>query len=1378
MKKLLPLLFALLFIPFVSHAAIAVPWLATSTDPGYIQPNPINGNNPFLKILSIATSTFSNGINLPAGGCFAIGGVCITGSGGGSGTVTQVNTTYPVTGGPITTTGTIALAFGTTTANTWSQLQTFTSGLISQASSTISALHLGTPLEVASGGTASSTLSGILKGNGTGQVQTAVAGTDYVVPASPFTTGSIPFANSSGQLTQDNSSLFYDAVDKRVGIGTNLPSQSLSIAAPNSNNWAQLDRTNTSFESAFQWTTGGAPNFFLGLRNVSPATGLHMYDYTLGRDVMVLNAAGDIEWNQGGNFVIDNLNGTGSRMVVASALGALSTQAIPTGTVTSVSGTYPVQSTGGATPVVSLAFGTTTSNTWAGTQTFTNPITIGTLTGPLQAVSGVVSASSSLSVGYGGTGSTTSLGGILAGNGFNGIKSAIIGTGLAYDGTTLSATGGTGSGLATSAPIASSNLLAYSSVGAGSAYGVATSTLSASAPLTGSFTQVGMGGAIGCTTAASGVAGCLNSTDWATFNNKISSTSLSATAPLNYTPATGAFTITQAGTAANGYLSSTDWNTFNMKVATSAAETAGQVAIWGTTNGSPAKLYSLATTSESITGPFNIPATYGKLVGGSGSITYWGLSTTSNLTQGQLLYNTTGGNGVASVATTSVSCSGTIACTTFAALGASPITITSTFGYPFYTLTNYGTTTQATGTPVTLAGGFTSSSSATIASSTAWQLLLTDNSTFGGYALRAAHGNFYIASTSVSNATSTPLTSLTIAATTTGSLIGINTPTPRATLDIYEQNGVGASPSILLGGNAGGDTDFWISRITDNDGTSNDFLRIGTGTVPGLLPVFTINNSGNVGINVLTPNARLDVGGFINTDQFSGYNQGGNLLAYASTTNQDTIFGLKAGGNNATTSATVGNNSVFGYQAGSGITTGTGNTMIGEESGLGITTSGSNTGLGFNAVWKYNGGFNTAVGYNSMGSSGTGSTNTAIGYDSLTSVSSGSSNLAVGSLTLTSNTTGDHNSAIGNGALGSNTSGSTNVGIGNSSLSGVNTGWGNIGIGSNDISGAKNTITSGNNNLAIGNDVQFPSATANNQFNLGNILFGTLPATTTNTTFTLPTTGSIGIGTSSPGAKFAIQANNGDTATSLFQIGSSTASATTTLFNVLNTGNVGIGTTSPFGELSLNAPAGNTVPEFVIGSSTGTIFSVSSNNQTLVGIGTTSPWRGLSVATTAAFSGLVANSGGNALCLNPTTFEAENAGTQACTISSIRFKTNVEPFTGTEALSILKDIDSYSYDYKKGYYSPEDSPLGYGPIAEYVLKTHPELVDKKYDGTAGDLFWNKITGLNTAAINQLQIEIQNIKVGKAVRSAEENWQWGAIALLVFWNVYLTLRRKK
>lgn len=81
----------------------------------------------------------------------------------------------------------------------------------------------------------------------------------------------------------------------------------------------------------------------------------------------------------------------------------------------------------------------------------------------------------------------------------------------------------TGSGLSTTTPISPGNLLAYSATGAGSTYGTATSTLNATSPLTGSFTQVGSGGALGIQVANTSQNGYLSSTDWNTFNGKVSS---------------------------------------------------------------------------------------------------------------------------------------------------------------------------------------------------------------------------------------------------------------------------------------------------------------------------------------------------------------------------------------------------------------------------------------------------------------------------------------------------------------------------------------------------------------------------------------------------------------------------------------------------------------------------------------------------------------------------------------------------------------------------------------------------------------------------------------------------------------------------------------
>jgi hypothetical protein len=110
-----------------------------------------------LSVRGSATSTFAAGIDLSSG-CYAIGGNCLTQS---AGTVTSISGSggtsgLTLTGGPITTSGT---------------------------------LTLGGTLAAADGGTGSSTLSGILKGNGTGAVASATGDTDYQRPITLTTTG-------------------------------------------------------------------------------------------------------------------------------------------------------------------------------------------------------------------------------------------------------------------------------------------------------------------------------------------------------------------------------------------------------------------------------------------------------------------------------------------------------------------------------------------------------------------------------------------------------------------------------------------------------------------------------------------------------------------------------------------------------------------------------------------------------------------------------------------------------------------------------------------------------------------------------------------------------------------------------------------------------------------------------------------------------------------------------------------------------------------------------------------------------------------------------------------------------------------------------------
>ena len=89
-------------------------------------------------------------------------------------------------------------------------------------------------------------------------------------------------------------------------------------------------------------------------------------------------------------------------------------------------------------------------------------------------------------------------------------------------------------------------------------------------------------------------------------------------------------------------------------VSTSTNETAGRLAYWTTTNGTPATLGEVSTTTLTFSGPFSGYAALGTLVSGADSTVTWtGLATTTALSQGNLLYSSNGTAGVTSVATSS-----------------------------------------------------------------------------------------------------------------------------------------------------------------------------------------------------------------------------------------------------------------------------------------------------------------------------------------------------------------------------------------------------------------------------------------------------------------------------------------------------------------------------------------------------------------------------------------------------------------------------------------------------------------------------------------------------------------------------------------------------
>lgn len=363
---------------------------------------------------------------------------------------------------------------------------------------------------------------------------------------------------------------------------------------------------------------------------------------------------------------------------------------------------------------------------------------------------------------------------------------------------------------------------------------------------------------------------------------------------------------------------------------------------------------------------------------------------------------------------------------------------------------------------------------------------------------------------------------------TTG-FLGIATTTPGTMLSLGSSGGINFTPTATstFGSSANG-----INITNGCFAINGSCLSGAVSSVSNSNSSLTISpTTGAVvaSLNVANPNTWTGTQTF-NISPVIGVNTQGILLGsknwqYASSSNGVTIFGLNAGGQSASTTAT-GNifTTAYGYNALSANTTGT------RDVALGAGTLQANT----------TGVRNTAVGDSSLLLSITGSDNTGIGNQALTN-SSESFNTAVGSKALGNMTSGSYNTAIGHSAgqvgtagpyasstfIGALTNFAPSVAIYDTTELGMkagynNTGWNSTFLG--ELSGYNNTT--GNNNIAIGYNALMPSATASNQLNIGNIIFGSgLTATSTSYTTIPSLTGSIGISTTTPYATLSIQTN-------------------------------------------------------------------------------------------------------------------------------------------------------------------------------------------------------------------------------------------------------------
>jgi hypothetical protein len=276
---------------------------------------------------------------------------------------------------------------------------------------------------------------------------------------------------------------------------------------------------------------------------------------------------------------------------------------------------------------------------------------------------------------------------------------------------------------------------------------------------------------------------------------------------------------------------------------------------------------------------------------------------------------------------------------------------------------------------------------------------------------------------------------------------------------------------------------------------------------------------------------------------------------------------------------------LFGYQAGQA-STGNNNTFIGYQSGYANTTGLSNTSVGSNAmVANLGGGNNTALGYGALKANTTGASNTALGAAAGVTNTTGADNTFIGNGADATGSGLSNATAIGYNAkaavsnsfiLGATGATAPNVGVGvntfsanpeallvyQNSSSSVNVIGGkgslnnylqlniqNLNSGNNASSDVVATADNGSESanyvdLGINSSTYNTSAltggannaylySAANDFIIGNstaaknLIFFTGGTATTNEAMRITGTGSIGIGTTTPGNKLEINSGTG-----------------------------------------------------------------------------------------------------------------------------------------------------------------------------------------------------------------------------------------------------------
>jgi hypothetical protein len=358
---------------------------------------------------------------------------------------------------------------------------------------------------------------------------------------------------------------------------------------------------------------------------------------------------------------------------------------------------------------------------------------------------------------------------------------------------------------------------------------------------------------------------------------------------------------------------------------------------------------------------------------------------------------------------------------------------------------------------------------------------------------------------------------------------------------------------LLLSGNSAAPT--WSGARVVELGTNNLFFGPSAGNLSIGVGLENTGFGTNAGAAITTANRNTYFGYNSGATQITGFNNAffGHSSGRLTTGSANSFFGKSSGENNAGGQS----NAFFGSNAGAANTTGTGSVIVGANAGAASQTINGLVAIGNNAGSSYTTGTNiTLVGTNAGAGTGTGASNiTALGTNAGFNVSGARNTLVgveAGSGTGTFGSgpsTGADNTFIGNSTGDYLQSGDRNSVVGaaafsaanttsDASILGYNSGINQSGAAYNILigSGTGNNITSADNVVLIGKQLNAQSATTDNQLSIQNAIFGTGNSATGTTV----STGNIGLYTTSPTARLHLPASTATANTASLKIPSGT----------------------------------------------------------------------------------------------------------------------------------------------------------------------------------------------------------------------------------------------